>query len=136
MDLALLILRLTAGAIMIAHGLPKWPNRAAVAQHWARGGMPVPHLAVRIAYLVEVPVGVLYVLGLLTGWDSVLQAAFMLVGTWWSIGVSRERLVSFSTKGYDVNLALLAIFLATALAGGGEYSLDALLGVSPYWPVR
>ena len=136
MDLGLLIIRGLGGFIMLAHGWPKWPNRSRVAASWAQGGMPVPHVAVPVAYIVEVPGGLLYMLGLLTGWTSVLMVAFMLVVTWWSIGVRREPLVSFGVKGYDVNLALLAMFLATALAGAGRYSLDAALAISPYWPMR
>ena len=121
---------------MIAHGLPKRPNRERVAEAWARGGMPIPRVSVRVAYGVEMLAGSAYIVGFLTGWDSLILVAFMLVVTWWSIRVSRERLVSHGTKGYDVNLALLAIFLTTALAGGGAYSLDAVLGLAPYWPVR
>lgn len=131
-----MILRMTGGVIIIAHGLPKWPRRALVAQNWAKGGMPLPHLAVGIAYLIEVPGGAMYAMGLLTGWISVLLVVFMLAVTWWSIRVTRERMVSHGSKGYDLNLALLAIFLATAFTGGGAMALDSVLGISPYWPAR
>ena len=136
MDMALLVLRVVGGLIMIAHGLPKWPNRERVLQNWTRDGMPFPRAVLALVYLIEVPVGVVYILGFLTGWASVIMVAMMLGITWWSVGVKREPLVSYTQKGYDVNLALLALFLATALAGGGLYSLDSLLGLSPYWPVR
>jgi putative oxidoreductase len=136
MDLALLVLRVTGGVIMIAHGLPKWPNRDRVIQNWARDGMPYPRVVLAATCLVEVPVGLLYVAGVLTGWSSLTMIALMLGMTWWSVGVKRERLVSYGTKGYDVNMVMLALFAATALAGGGAYSADALLGFSPYWPLR
>ena len=136
MDLGLLILRVVGGVIMIAHGLPKWPNREQVAQNWARDGMPFPRAVLLLTYLVEVPVGVMYVAGFLTGWGSLTMVAAMLGITWWSVGVRREPLVSYAGKGYDVNLAMLALFLCTALAGGGAYSADAVLGLSPYWPLR
>lgn len=136
MDLALLILRLVTGVIMFAHGLPKWPNRRRVARAWGEGGIPLPRLGVVLAYIAEVPVGLMYVAGLLTGWDSLVLIFFMLVATWWSIRVKSEGLASRGSKGYDINLSLLAIFLATALTGAGAYSLDALLGLGPYWPLR
>ncbi|MFQ5873289.1 MAG: DoxX family protein [Dehalococcoidia bacterium] len=134
MDLGLLILRIVGGLVLIAHGLPKWPNREKVAQNWAEGGMPFPRLAVLLAYFAEVPVGLLYIAGLFTGWDSLIMLVFMLVATWWSIRVNQERFVSHGSKGYDLNVSLLALFLVTALAGGGAYSLDALLKLSSYWP--
>ncbi len=136
MDLGLLVLRVVGGVIMIAHGLPKWPKRERVAQNWARSGMPFPHAVLLLTYLIEVPVGMMYVAGFLTGWVSSINLAAMVGITWWSVGVRHEPLVSLDSKGYDVNLALLALFLFTALAGGGAYSADALLGISPYWPVR
>ena len=98
--------------------------------------MPFPHAVMLLTYLIEVPVGMMYVAGFLTGWVSSINLAAMVGITWWSVGVRHEPLVSLDSKGYDVNLALLALFLFTALAGGGAYSADALLGISPYWPVR
>ncbi|HEY7677937.1 MAG TPA: DoxX family protein [Candidatus Methylomirabilis sp.] len=136
MDLGLLILRVVGGVIMIAHGLPKWPKRERVAQNWARAGMPFPRAVLLLTCLIEVPVGVMYVAGFLTGWVSLINVAAMVGITWWSVGVRHEALVSQEGKGYDVNLALLALFLCTALAGGGAYSGDALLGLPPYWPLQ
>jgi putative oxidoreductase len=136
MDLALLILRAVGGVIMVAHGLPKWPNRERVVQNWTQDGMPFPRPILVVTYLVEVPVSAIYLVGLLTGWGSLALIALMLGVTWWSVYVKREPLVSYGSKGYDVNLALIALLLATALAGGGAYSLDALFGISPYWPIR
>jgi uncharacterized membrane protein YphA (DoxX/SURF4 family) len=136
MDLALLILRVVGGVIMIAHGLPKWPNRERVLQNWTKDGMPFPRPILVVTCLVEVPVGAIYVVGFLTGWGSLAQIALMLGVTWWSVYMKREPLVSYKSKGYDVNLALIALFVATGLAGGGAYSLDALFGLSPYWPIR
>lgn len=136
MDLGLLILRIVGGAIMIAHGLPKWPKRERLAQNWAKDGMPFPRAVLLLTYLVEVPVGVTYVAGFFTGWASLIMAVAMVGITWWSVGVRHEPLVSHGGKGYDVNLALLALFLCTALVGGGAYSADAVLGISPYWPLR
>lgn len=135
MDLALLILRIIGGVVLIAHGLPKWPRREKVAANWGSKGMPLPRLAVFLAYVAEVPVGILYIAGLFTGWNSVIMLIFMLVATWWSIGVSGEALVSHGTKGYDLNVSLIAIFVVTLLVGGGAYSVDALLDISPYWPL-
>ena len=136
MDLALLILRVVGAVIMIAHGFPKWPNRERLAQKWAKDGMRSSRLVLVLVYLVEVPGGVAYGAGFLTEWASLAMLVLMLGMTWWSVFVARESLVSITSKGYDVNLALIALFLATALAGGGAYSLDALLGISPFWPFR
>ena len=135
MNAALLIIRIVGGVILIAHGLPKWANRKQVAQNWGKGGMPFPRLAVLLAWVFEVPVGFLYIAGLFTGWASLIMLVFTLGATWWSIRVSQEKFVSYGTKGYDLNVSLLALFLTTALAGGGVYSLDALLKMSPYWPL-
>ncbi len=136
MDLGLLILRVVGGIIMVAHGLPKWPNRERVTQNWAKDGMPFPYAILVVTYCVEVPVSLAFLAGLFTGWCSVVTIALMLGITWWSVAVRREPLVSYGHKGWDVNLALLGLFACTALAGGGAYSADALLGLPLYWPLR
>ncbi len=48
----------------------------------------------RLAVLVDVPVGIMFMLGFPTGWDGLVVMAFMAFATWWSVGVGHERPVS------------------------------------------
>jgi len=115
-------------------GALSWAMRPAMARLYLNVQISAGFAAA--VFLGTVLTHLTYGAGFLTEWASLAMLVLMLGITWWSVFVARESLVSITSKGYDVNLALIALFLATALAGGGAYSLDALLGISPFWPFR
>lgn len=120
-DLALLVLRLTFGGGMVAHGLAKLgPGMAEFSRTVAELGFPLPHALAWAAALAEILGGFLLLVGLFTRYAAALPTAVMLVaifrvhwGTPW--------------PEWEKAALYLAAVLALALAGPGRLSLDRLL---------
>ncbi len=133
-DLASLILRLSLGAIMISHGIPKIKKREVLGKKW-NSHYGVPKATVWLTGILQIVGGLVLLVGFLTSLTSLVLGLDMLAALAICIFNShhREPFNSVSPdKGWDVNLLLVAAFVTLILLGPGQWSLDALLGLSPW----
>lgn len=126
LDLGILMLRVAAGIILIAHGIYKFRRLEFLNKKWHEHyGFPPP--SVPVVGFLQIVGGVLLIVGLFTVWNSLLQLVIMLVATYISIWNHREPFLSTPDgKGWDFNFLLLVVLVVLILFGDGEWSLVAL----------
>ena len=123
--LSWLLIRLTAGLMIIPHGWPKLMMGVTKTAEMAlikRGIQPAEPLAVALITL-ETLGGLCVALGLFTRFWAAAIAIEMLV-------IVYHHLPKFgwTGPGYEYPLMWCLIMVAIALRGGGPYSLDRLIG--------
>jgi putative oxidoreductase len=134
-DLAWLVIRLTAGGMLLVHGLMKVMPMAekgftATIEAFATGSMArrgiEPAIAAAYAvFFLETVGAVLIILGLFTRFFAAALAIQFAVITFvahWPAGFAAGR------GGWEYPLFWGLILFAIALRGGGPYSLDRKLG--------
>jgi len=127
-DVALLLLRLWAGIVIIAHGVNHGRTQEGTARWFASKGFKSAQLNARVSALSEIAVG----LGLIAGFLTTLAAA-VLVSTMFVAFWSIHRFAGFFNfhrpdEGWEYVATLSVIALALAIAGPGRYSVDQALG--------
>ena len=133
-DLATLILRLSLGVIMISHGIPKIKKREVLGKKW-NDHYGVPKATIWLTGILQIVGGLALLVGLFTSLTSLILTLDMLAALFICVFNSHHREPFNSVtpeKGWDVNLLLVASLLAVLLLGGGKWSLDALLSLSPW----
>ena len=131
MEVGLLLLRLTVGSLIAAHGAQKlfgWFGGYGIAGTggWLESmGFRPGRLHASVTGLAEFGGGVLLMLGLVTplGAAGVLGVMAVAIATvHWSKGF-------FNTEGgFEFNMLVAASAIVLAFTGPGEYSLDNALG--------
>jgi putative oxidoreductase len=120
-DLALLVVRLTAGIIFIAHGGQKMFGL------WGGSGLSgIVGMLGPLGYLVAIGEffgGIGLVLGILSRFSAASLVVIMIGAIWMVHGKNGF----FAPKGFEYNLALIGLTLPTVLAGPGRLALASLL---------
>lgn len=126
----LLIVRVVVGLLFVGHGAQKlfgwfggYGPKGTGGWLESIGVKPGVAMAV-VAGLMELLGGLLFALGLLTPVAAALIIATMLVAI---AKVHAANGLWTTSNGYEYNVVLIAIAVGVALAGAGDYSLDALL---------
>ncbi len=130
-EVALLVVRVIVGIIMLAHGWQKLTTfgPANFGQGLAQSGVPLPVFMGYVVTFTEVIGGILLIVGLLSRIAGLaltidLVVAILLVKI--NVGLIAPQ---GSGSGAELDLALIAGFLAIVLAGPGRLSVDYLLGI-------
>jgi putative oxidoreductase len=128
-DAALLILRLWAGFVIIAHGINHGRSLDGTASWFGKVGFRQAKLNALLSSAMEVAVGLALITGLLTSFAAAGLAATMFVAFW-----AIHRFAGFFVfyrpdEGYEYVFTLMAVALALAIAGPGTVSIDAALGI-------
>lgn len=134
MDLGILMLRLTIGLALAAHGSQKafgWfggygPD--ATGQFFEVLGFRPGRRHAMAAGLVEVGGGLSLALGLLTPLGAALIASVMIVA---AVTVHLKHGFFVTSNGYEFNLVLGVGALSLAFIGPGAFSIDAAIGFAP-----
>ncbi|BBN97663.1 DoxX family protein [Sporolactobacillus terrae] len=130
LSIGLLLIRLVIGVLFLGHGTQKlfgW-----FGGHGLKGtagwmdsiGMKPGVAMALMAGLSELFGGLLLALGLLTPLAGLLIAATMVVAV---VKVHGANGLWATENGYEYNLVLFAVAIGLAIAGPGNYALDALL---------
>lgn len=125
----MLILRLWAGVVIIAHGINHGRNLEGTARWFAKVGFRQAKVNAFLSSAMELAVGLGLVLGLLTSFAAAGLVATMFVAFW-----SIHRFAGFFVfhrpdEGYEYVGTLAAISLALAVGGPGSFSIDRALGI-------
>lgn len=130
-DAGLLVLRLTLGLYMAAHGAQKlfgWfkgPGLSGTSDIMAQLGFHPPRAFAAVASVTEVASGLLVTLGVLGPVGPALMISVMIVAivtVHWNGGAFAMN------NGIELPFVFAAGAAALALTGPGRYSLDTLLG--------
>ena len=133
MYIGLLLLRLTVGWTLAAHGAQKlfgWfggPGLDVTGKFFEPLGFYPGRRHALMAGLVETGGGLLLALGLLTPVAAALVFSVMLVA---AVSVHLKKGFFIASGGYEYNLVIGLAGLAVAFTGPGALSLDGLLGFS------
>jgi putative oxidoreductase len=125
LDVALLVMRLALAAVLLYHGLPKVMNFGPTVSGFQGMHIPAPTLTAAFAVLSEVVGGILILLGIAVDIAGVLVIIDMLgaiVTVHWANGFD------FTKGGWEHPFTVLAMALALALAGPGDYSVGIKQG--------
>jgi putative oxidoreductase len=139
LDLGFLIARLVIGLLVAAHGAQKlfgWfggHGLRATGEFFGKLGFQPGRLYATSAGLGELVSGLLIALGFLGPVGPAILLAVMIVA---AISVHWKNGLFAASNGIELNLLYATGAFGLALAGFGDYSLDALLGISAAWTPR
>ena len=122
--LAFTALRIVLGVIMAGHGFHKAADPAQFLQRLDQLGFPLPGVFAYFAIAGELLGGLGLIVGLLTPVAAFGVAATMLVAI---LTVHWEHGLFAADGGFEFPLLLVVSAVWFMAAGGGPYSLDALL---------
>jgi len=122
-DLAALLLRLSLGVLMLAHGLLKVLVFTIPGTVGFFASLGLPGWLAYGVILVELLGGVLLIIGVKSRWAS-LALLPVLVGAWWA-HAGNGWLFSNANGGWEFPALLVATALAQWLLGSGRYALMA-----------
>ncbi|GAB4200789.1 MAG: DoxX family protein [Wenzhouxiangellaceae bacterium] len=122
-DLAALLLRLSLGVLMLAHGLLKVLVFTIPGTVGFFASLGLPGWLAYGVILVELLGGVLLIIGVKSRWAS-LALLPVLLGAWWA-HAGNGWLFSNANGGWEFPALLVATALVQWLLGSGRYALMA-----------
>ncbi|MBC2592349.1 DoxX family protein [Rhodococcus aetherivorans] len=128
-DAGLLLLRVTIGLTLAAHGYAKIfrGGRLTGTARWFDSiGMRPGQLHAPLAAFTEIAAGVLFALGLFTPLAAAMMIALMVVAAW---TVHRHSGFFIVGNGWEYNFVLACVALTVAVTGAGTLSVDHLIGL-------
>ena len=129
-DAVILAARLFLAALFLIFGWRKVRDYSGTVSQMAQDRLPMPVLATAAAIFMELPVAFAVAVGAFARPAAVLMALYTL-GTslvehrFWT---TRSADQVETMENFFKNLSIIGGFLLLVIAGGGKYSLDALLG--------
>jgi len=132
MEIGLLLLRLTVGLTLAAHGAQKglgWfggPGLDRIGGMFEMLGFHPGRRHALMASVVEIVGGLLLALGLLTPLAAALTFSLMIVA---AVSVHMKNGFFITNGGFEYNLVFGVTGLTIAFTGPGALSIDALLGL-------
>ncbi len=125
-SLYLFLGRFCLSVIFILAGLGKFMDFGGTAAHMSAEGLPMAHVLLVIAALIEVLGGFSLLLGWKTRYSAVLLLLFLLPVTYffhdfWSLTGKEQQMEMIQ---FLKNLAIFGGLLYVASAGPGKYSID------------
>lgn len=129
LDIAMLVLRVSVGAVAIAHGVNHGRNLDGTAAWFEKVGFRQARLQASLSAAGEVAVGSLLVLGLLTPIGAAGFAAVMVVA-FWSIHRKNGFFIFRPGEGWEYVMTLLLCGLLIGTVGPGEWSIDHAAGIA------
>ena len=124
-DFAYLIVRVTAGLMLLPHGWPKVLNPGGALGYFTKLGLEPSWLFTSVAMFNENLGGILIAIGLFTRPIAALLIIEFLV-LMFKVHVARGYGVA--VNGIELPLMWLMLFIAILLRGGGPWSVDRRLG--------
>jgi len=131
---ALFILRIGLGVVFLAHGIKHARGRVKTTAWFGSLGFKNPGFQWFASTATEIGVGVLLVLGLLTGLAAagvigIMAVAFYTVHRKAGFFITAFMKDGIDVEGYEYVLTLAIAALALAVGGPGEWSIDASLKI-------
>jgi putative oxidoreductase len=136
MDMGLMVARVVFGVMMAAHGSQKlfgWLGGyglAGTGGFFEQLGFRPGRFFAALASTSEVSGGLLVALGFLGPVGPALMLSVMIVA---AVSVHWQHGLFAASNGIEVPLLYGAGGAALAFTGPGQYSLDALIGLTPVW---
>lgn len=136
MDVGLLMVRLVVGGLLVVHGSQKlfgWFGGGGLGPtgtFMAGLGFRPGRFFAALTGVAEFGGGLAFGLGVLQPLAAALVVAVMIVAiatVHWGHGLLA------STGGLELPLLYLAVAASLGFTGPGEYSLDAVIGLMPWW---
>ncbi len=135
-DLGLLILRVTLGGLLIAHGLQKlfgwWGGSGLTGLKNSLSDVGYEHADI-LTYVAaggQITAGVLLVLGLFTPLAAAGALAYLINGMLAGVSADSGRFAFFLPDGHEYQVTLIGLAVAIILVGPGRYGFDAGRGWS------
>jgi putative oxidoreductase len=125
-DWAMLVLRIGAGLVILAHGVNHARGRQRTTNWFASIGFQRAELQWFASTASELGIGVFLVLGLLTGPAAAGLIAVMFVA-FWSVHRSNGFFIFRPGEGWEYVATLALIGATIAIAGPGSASIDSAL---------
>lgn len=130
LDIALLIIRVWAAVVIIAHGINHARTLDGTAKWFESKGFRKARLNARLSAYMELTVGAGLAVGLLTSLAAAALAATMFVAFW-----TIHRFAGFFNfrrpdEGYEYVTTVAVLALVLVILGPGSMSLDDSLGIA------